>query len=137
MASHPHFIVPVAVAAGGACGALARHYTGAAIMRLQSHLFDTHFPTGIFVINILGSIVMGLLVGGLSSRLGLGLVGRSALHVGFLGAFTTFSTFSLDTWLLWERGQPLHAAAYVLGSVALALAGLFVGMRLGEAISMG
>ncbi|MFC3227642.1 fluoride efflux transporter CrcB [Marinibaculum pumilum] len=136
MAAHS-LMVPVAIAIGGACGALARHYFGAAVMRAQAHLIGGHFPTGILLANILGSVAMGLLVGGLASRLELGLVGRSALQVGFLGAFTTFSTFSLDTMLLWERGTHLLAIVYVVASVSLAVAGLVGGMRLGHWLVAG
>lgn len=136
MAAHS-LMMPVAIAVGGACGALARHYFGAAVMRLQGHLIGGHFPTGILLANILGSVVMGLLVGGLAERFGLGLLGRSALQVGFLGAFTTFSTFSLDTVLLWERGSHVLAGLYIVASVSLAVAGLVAGMRLGQWIMAG
>lgn len=136
MAGAP-FALPVAVALGGAVGALARHYMASAVLRLQEQVIGGHFPAGIFVVNILGSFLMGLLVGGLAERLGLGLSGRAALQVGFLGAFTTFSTFSLDTVLLWERGDHLQAAGYVIGSVALAVIGLVAGLRLMQAVLAG
>lgn len=127
--------IPLAVAAGGAVGAVARHYLGTAIMRLQADLGGGSFPTGIFAINILGSFAIGLLAGGLAERLGLGATGRALLQTGLLGGFTTFSTYALDSWLLWERGQGLQAAAYVIGSVVLALAGLWLGLRLGQALA--
>ncbi|MEQ8348309.1 MAG: fluoride efflux transporter CrcB [Sneathiellaceae bacterium] len=126
--------LPVAIAVGGAAGALARHYLAFAVMRLQEQVIGGQFPAGIFIVNILGSFLMGLLVGGLAERLGLGLSARAALQVGFLGAFTTFSTFSLDTVLLWERGDHLQAAGYVIGSVALAVLGLVAGLRLMQSI---
>lgn len=92
------------------------------------------FPWGIFAANILGSFLMGVLIETFA-RYGTPFPeARALLAVGFLGAFTTFSTFSLDTILLLERGQPLQAIAYVAGSVVLAVGGLYIGMVLVRAL---
>lgn len=89
----------------------------------------THFPWHTFSINILGSLVMGLVAGWFIRR-GIGAEGhlRLFLTTGILGGFTTFSAFSLDAMLLWERREHLLAALYVGGSVALAIAGLALGL---------
>jgi CrcB protein len=89
----------------------------------------THCPWHPFSINILGSLARGVVAGGFVRR-GIGAEGhmRLFLTTGLLGGFTTFSAFSLDAMLLWERGQYLLAALYVGGSVALAIAGLAIGL---------
>jgi CrcB protein len=115
----------ILVMLGGAIGAGARHLVGAAfLVRL-----GPGFPWGTLAVNLAGGLAMGLLAGWLS-RAGGTEQARLFLGVGILGGFTTFSAFSLETWLLIERGQPGPAAAYVLasviGSLALLLAGLFV-----------
>jgi CrcB protein len=116
----------VAIAAGGAVGALARHYLAAQVM----HWTGGGFPWGIMACNVLGSFVMGVLVEVMALKWSVGPELRSFLTVGMLGAFTTFSTFSLDTVLLLERGTPLLAGAYVVASVALSVAGLLAGLQL-------
>ena len=116
----------LAIAAGGAVGALARHFFAAQIMRWMG----TGFPWGIFAANILGSFLMGIVVQvfmNLSEPMpGL----RAFIAVGVLGAFTTFSTYSLDIVLLMERGQWGLALIYALASVGLAVVGLMAGMAL-------
>jgi len=113
-----------AIAAGGALGALGRHYFAQQVMRWTGD----GFPWGIFATNVLGSCLMGVLVQALlhlpEPMPGL----RAFLAVGVLGAFTTFSTFSLDVVLLIERGAFGAAAGYALGSVILSVLGLFAGM---------
>lgn len=109
------------VAAGGALGALARFATQAGAHRL----FGPGIPLGTPAANILGSFVMGVLFVWLADK---GMMRFAPfLMVGVLGAYTTFSTFSLDALALWERGQHGLAGAYVLGSVALSLAGVAAG----------
>ena len=116
----------LAVALGGAGGALARYGVGAAVGRW----LGTEFPYAVLVVNVAGSFVMGLLaafwahVGSPTPAL------RALLAVGFLGAFTTFSTFSLDVALLMERGQVGAAALYALSSVVLSVGALFAGLAL-------
>jgi len=93
-----------------------------------AHFLGTHFPWHTFVINILGSLVMGLVAGWFAERGGQ--LGHIPLFftTGILGGFTTFSAFSLDAVLLWERHEHLLAALYVGGSVVGAIAGLVLGL---------
>jgi CrcB protein len=111
---------------GGGLGASLRHTVNMACARA----FGTSFPWGTFVINITGSIVMGLIAGYLTFKGGASQHWRLFLMTGVLGGYTTFSAFSLDTALLYERGETGLALLYVLGSVVLAIAGLFAGLAL-------
>ncbi|MCB9988380.1 MAG: fluoride efflux transporter CrcB [Rhodospirillales bacterium] len=115
-----------AIAAGGAIGAVLRHFTNNAVLHVLGH----GFPWGIFVANVLGSFLMGVLISAFAHAYEPSQAMRAFLTVGMLGAFTTFSTFSMDTVLMIERGQYVLASAYVLGSVTLAIGGLFAGMML-------
>lgn len=113
------------VAIGGAVGASARYLTGVGVLRLVG--FQA-IPLGVMVANVLGSFAMGALVVYLGQR-GLGHL-NALLMTGFLGGYTTFSAFSLETWTLFERGQMGLVAAYVLMSVGLSLLGLALGVVL-------
>jgi CrcB protein len=88
------------------------------------------FPWGTFIINITGSTVMGLIAGYLAYKGEASQPWRLFLMTGILGGYTTFSAFSLDTAVLYERGELGLALAYVLGSVVLSIAGLFAGLAL-------
>ena len=112
------------VGIGGALGAVARYWAGTAIGSLSNG-----FPTATFLINIVGSIAMGLLVGFLArttpqyqNEI------RLFVAVGIFGGFTTFSSFSLDAITLIERGDYLLATLYIVGSVLFAVAGLMMGL---------
>lgn len=109
---------------GGGLGATLRH----AINTLCARAFGIHFPFGTFLINISGSIVMGLIAGYLAFKGEAAQPWRLFIMTGILGGYTTFSAFSLDATLLYERGEMGLAALYVVGSVALAIAGLFAGL---------
>lgn len=132
-----HFLI---VAAGGAIGAGLRHLVGLGALRF----LGSAFPAGTMTVNILGSFAMGALVAWLALKadiagwpgtvFGSGQNMRLFLATGLLGGFTTFSAFSLDALLLWERGEGGMAALYVLGSVVLSLAGLFAGLALVRAL---
>lgn len=93
-------------------------------------LLGSGFPYGTMIVNVAGSLVMGLLISFFALKADPGQHWRLFLTTGILGGFTTFSTFSLDTMLLFERGQTALAAFYVLASVALSLAGLLAGFAL-------
>ncbi|MFZ5780368.1 MAG: fluoride efflux transporter CrcB [Pseudomonadota bacterium] len=110
---------------GAGIGGMMRHGMNLGVGKLMG----TVFPWHTLVINIIGSALMGLVVGWFAER-GLGTEGhlRLFLATGVLGGFTTFSAFSLDAVLLWERHEHLMAALYVGGSVAVALAGLVLGL---------
>jgi CrcB protein len=88
------------------------------------------FPVATLTVNVLGSLIMGLLAGYFAFRGDASQHWRLFLTTGILGGFTTFSTFSLDVALLWERGQALGALVYVLASFVLAVGGLFAGLNL-------
>lgn len=113
-----------AVAVGGAIGATGRYLFNLQMLRL----LGPNFPWGTFGVNVIGSFVMGLVAGLFALRLDLSPEMRSFITTGILGGFTTFSAFSLDAANMMERGQHALAAAYIGGSVALGLAGLFLGL---------
>ena len=120
-----------AIAAGGAIGAVLRHYAGAAAL----HTFGPNVPYyGTFFVNITGSFIMGVLIAFFTHIGNPAQEVRAFLTVGMLGAFTTFSTFSLDTVNLYEEGNICGAAAYVSGSVVLSIAALFAGLSLVRAV---
>ena len=97
----------------------------------------TAFPWGTLTVNIVGSFIMGVLAGWLAFKAGEGWSQplRLFLTTGILGGFTTFSAFSLDAMLIWERGQGGLAAAYVGASVLLSIAGLAIGLGAVRAIA--
>jgi len=111
---------------GGGLGAMARH----GVNLTAARLLGVAFPWGTLTVNILGSLLMGLAVGWFAFRAGTfeSQHLRLFLTTGVLGGFTTFSAFSLDVALVWERGEHGAAVAYVLASVLLSVAGLFAGM---------
>jgi fluoride exporter len=111
---------------GGGLGASLRH----AVNMACAKSFGTAFPYGTFVINISGSIVMGLIAGYLAFKGEASQPWRLFLMTGILGGYTTFSAFSLDAALLYERGELALAAFYVLGSVGFSVAGLFAALAL-------
>ncbi|MCB1556115.1 MAG: fluoride efflux transporter CrcB [Alphaproteobacteria bacterium] len=116
----------LAIAAGGAVGALLRHFLNSGI----THFLGSGFPWGIFAANVLGSFMMGVFISGFAHLYDPPQAVRAFLTVGLLGAFTTFSTFSMDTVLLIERGQYLAAGIYAGASVLLGVSGLLAGMFL-------
>ena len=115
------------VALGGALGSVARHGLNLAIQRQMS----SAFPLGIFVINVAGSLLIGVVAGLIvAGRWTSSVEARTFVLVGLLGGFTTFSSFSLDTLTLLRNGQLLHALANVVGQVGLSLLGVWAGYRL-------
>ncbi|HKO69350.1 MAG TPA: fluoride efflux transporter CrcB [Bradyrhizobium sp.] len=111
---------------GGGLGSSLRHTVNVATARA----FGTAFPYHTFIINITGSTIMGLVAGYLAFKGGPSQHWRLFLMTGVLGGYTTFSAFSLDAALLYERGQIALTLLYVLGSVVLSIAGLFAGLAL-------
>lgn len=111
---------------GGGVGASIRH----AVNMASAKALGTGFPFGTLIINITGSIVMGLIAGYLAFKGEASQHWRLFLMTGILGGYTTFSAFSLDTALLYERGAVGLAALYVVGSVGLSIAGLFAALAL-------
>ena len=111
---------------GGGIGAALRHGFNIAFARL----LGTAFPYATLFENVSGSIVMGVLVAMFAFRSGIPHHWQLFMTTGILGGYTTFSTFSLDFALLYERGQIGLAALYVLLSVVLSIGGLFAGLAL-------
>jgi fluoride exporter len=116
---------------GGGLGAVLRLLLNGAIVRLAG----SSFPWGILVVNVVGSFVMGLLVGWAGARAAGMPQAMVFLTTGVLGGFTTFSSFSLDVVLLWERGEAGAATAYAMASLLLAVGGLCVGLLVGRGIA--
>jgi CrcB protein len=116
---------------GAGIGGALRHGVNLAALRL----LGPGFPHGTITVNIVGSLIMGLLAGWFAHRADPGMTWRLFLTTGVLGGFTTFSAFSLDGALLLERGQVVLAALYALSSPVLAILGLFAGLWLIRAMS--
>ena len=117
------------IAAGGALGALARYGLSS---RVHS-LWEGAWPLGTLLVNGMGSLAIGV-VFVMLEKAALHPDWRSVLMVGFLGAFTTFSTFSLETVELWMRGEQGYAVAYALGSVIVCVTGAAAGILLTRAV---
>ena len=107
----------LAVALGGALGSMARYALSTWIFQVSSH----KFPYATLTVNVLGSFVMGILFVVIVERAALPQEIRSLLMIGFIGAFTTFSTFSLDALGLWQNGHLFMALIYTLATVILCL----------------
>ncbi|MGH1402647.1 MAG: fluoride efflux transporter CrcB [Alphaproteobacteria bacterium] len=114
------------VALGGALGAVARYGVNIGAVHVLGH----GFPWGTLVVNVIGSFMMGVLIVKFSQMNQVSQELRTLCTTGFLGAFTTFSTFSLDVVTLWERGDMLHAAAYLAASVIISIVALFFALWL-------
>ena len=111
---------------GGGLGAAMRHGINLTVARV----LGTAFPYGTFIINITGSFIMGLVAAYFAFKGDASQHWRLFLTTGILGGYTTFSAFSLDAALLYERGELGLAALYVCASVAISIAGLFAGLAL-------
>jgi CrcB protein len=116
----------LAVALGGAIGSVARFLVGIG----STKLFGLAFPWGTLIINIAGSFLIGAFAESFALRWDAPQSVRVFLTVGICGGFTTFSTFSLDAYLLMERGELGPAAAYMIGSVVLSIGALLAGLHL-------
>ncbi|MEH6475667.1 MAG: fluoride efflux transporter CrcB [Sneathiella sp.] len=114
----------LSIAIGGAIGACARYGVGTLAVRMLGH----GYPYGTLIVNILGSFLMGVLIETLALKWSPPPEIRSLLVTGFLGAFTTFSTFSLDVAVQVQKGAFLIAGGYIFLSVLLSIIGLFAGL---------
>jgi CrcB protein len=119
-----------AIAVAGALGAVARYGLEGFVSRRTSGAF----PWGTFVVNITGAFVLGLVFTLATERWALAPWFRSALTIGFLGAYTTFSTLSFETYRLAEDRALGLAAANMLGSCAAGLAAVYVGIVLARSV---
>ena len=120
----------VGVSLAGAAGALARYGLEGLVSRRA-----TAFPWGTFVVNVTGAFALGFLFTLLTERFVVAPWLRSSITIGFLGAYTTFSTLTLETFRLFEEGSYMAAAFNVLGSIAVGLLAVFAGVVLGRALS--
>jgi CrcB protein len=111
---------------GGGIGAALRH----GVNLLAGRVVGTGFPTGTLTVNVVGSVIMGVLAAWFAFKGDASQHWRLFLTTGVLGGFTTFSSFSLDVAVLYERGAFGIAALYVFASLALSVAGLFAGLAL-------
>jgi CrcB protein len=116
---------------GAGIGGAFRHGVNLAALRLLS----PGFPHGTITVNVVGSLIMGLLAGWFAHKADPGQTWRLFLTTGILGGFTTFSAFSLDAALLLQRGQVGLSALYVVASSVLAILGLFAGLWLIRAVA--
>ncbi|EPD13374.1 CrcB protein [Cycloclasticus pugetii] len=114
----------LAIAAGGSVGAVMRFIVSTGIYSWLGR----GFPYGTLVVNVIGSLLMGLLYELFLQRLSVSPEVRAVLLVGFLGAFTTFSTFSIETINLIEQGYVIKAIVNVLASVILCVLAAWVGL---------
>lgn len=120
----------LAIAGGGAIGAVARFLVSTGVYRLLGR----DFPWGTLAVNVLGSFAMGLLFMLLLERTLVAPEARAAILVGFLGSFTTFSTFSLETLTLVEQGDLLRGMLNVVASVVLCVAACWAGILAARAL---
>ena len=118
------------IAAGGAAGALLRFWVSNGVYMLLGR----GFPYGTLAVNVLGSLTMGFLYVFLFERMDASPELRAAVIIGMLGAFTTFSTFSIETMNLIEAGEQFKAGINIIVSVTLSLVGCWAGLVLGRQV---
>lgn len=115
---------------GGGLGAAGRHFVGTVALRQ----FGPSFPYGTLIVNVLGSLVMGLFIGWLVRRGGSNEL-RLFFATGVLGGFTTFSAYSLEVANLWERGDVVSVLLYSVGSVVTCVMAVFAGLWLSRVLA--
>jgi CrcB protein len=118
------------IAIGGALGAVSRYGVTLGAARLGA----TGFPYATLTVNVVGSFLIGLFVAWLGGRTEINPALRPLIQVGFLGALTTFSTFSLDALILLEQGRFTQAGLYIAASVLVCLAACFIGLLAGRSL---
>lgn len=118
------------VAVGGALGSILRYLVGFLTLRW----FGPNFPWGTLAVNVLGSFAIGLLSEMIARRFNASMELRVFLVTGILGGFTTFSSFSLDTMFLLERGAIASMVGYVLATLCLSFLAILAGLALGRAM---
>ena len=128
MSSHTPLAATGLVALGGGAGAVLRYQAGRGLTALLGPATVSAFPWATLLVNISGSLAMGLLAGWLARHGTGGDTWRLLVGVGLLGGFTTFSAFSLEMMLLIERGQPGTAFAYAAISVLAGVTALYIGL---------
>lgn len=121
----------VLIAVGGAAGAVARYLVDMTI----SQRWPSAFPWGTLAVNLSGSLVLGVLFALTVERGVLPASSRAPVMIGFIGAYTTFSTFMLESWRLVEDGAVGLAVTNIVGSCALGLVAVFIGLAIGRGIA--
>jgi len=121
----------VLIAVGGAAGAVARYLVDVTI----SQRWPSAFPWGTLAVNLSGSLVLGVLFALTVERGVLHASSRAPVMIGFIGAYTTFSTFMLESWRLVEDGAVGLAVANIVGSCLLGLVAVFIGVAIGRGIA--
>jgi fluoride exporter len=119
------------IALGGSAGAIARYWIGVTV----AGRMGTKFPYGTFVINISACIIIGFFLTFLSSRAGMNPAWRYLIPVGFVGAYSTFSTYEWETFSSIRTGAFFIASLYALASLFLGLVAIWCGVLIAEAIS--
>jgi CrcB protein len=115
----------LSIAIGGAFGAMSRYWLATYV----NNFSNSQFPLGIFAVNVIGSFLLGVAFIFFAEKIELQEQWRPVVMIGFLGAFTTFSTFSLDALLLFQQGHYNTALLYIGGSVILSLIAVFIGIH--------
>ena len=118
------------VAIGGAIGSVGRYCVGLWATRLAG----PNFPWGTLTVNVVGAFAIGLLVEMVARRFDASNEMRAFIVTGILGGFTTWSSFTLDTMVLLERGEVGLSALYLLASLLVSFAAIFAGLALGRAL---
>jgi fluoride exporter len=116
------------VAGGGAFGSVCRFLTASSVQRLT----NTDYPYGTLSVNVVGSLVMGLLYVILVERSSMSMEWRALLLIGVLGGFTTFSSFSIETMNLLEQALWGKAFTNIVASVGICLLVTWLGMKIGR-----
>ena len=116
----------IAIAIGGAFGAISRYWVSESMEKVNG----TGFPLGTFTVNLLGSFLIGVLFIVFAEKVEIAQQWKSLLIVGFLGAMTTFSAFSLDTLLLFQQGHYNTALFYIFSSVTACLIAAYAGIQI-------
>ncbi len=120
----------IAIACGGAVGAVSRYWLATTMERFN----QTNFPLGTFTVNLLGSFLIGMFFILFAEKIELAQQWRPIVIIGFLGAMTTFSTFYLDAILLMQQGNYNTAVFYLVTSVCVCLLAAWCGMLLARAV---
>ncbi|MCZ6804271.1 MAG: fluoride efflux transporter CrcB [Proteobacteria bacterium] len=120
----------ISIAIGGAAGALCRYGMSNGVHALLGR----GFPYGTLAVNLTGSLIMGAVYVMMIERMDISSEWRAGIKIGLIGAFTTFSTFSIETLNLLESGETLKAGLNILLSVSLCISGCWFGMILGRQI---
>jgi CrcB protein len=119
------------IAAGGALGSIARYWVGATV----SGRAGTRFPWGTFVVNLSACLIIGFAITWLGRHMEVSRSWYYLIPTGFIGAYSTFSTFEFETFTAMEAGELTMAAVYVASSILLGLAAVWVGAKLAAAVS--